>query len=114
MLELYDLSVEYKTSPVGLDDVQPRFSWKLRTEKQDTHQITYRLQVRCEAVCWDTGRVESDQSILIPYAGPALAPRTEYRWEVTVWTDQGEEATAASGFETGLLSGSAFQGRAKV
>ena len=113
MLELYDLSVEYKKSPVGLDDVQPRFSWKLRTEKQDTHQITYRLQVRCEAVCWDTGWVESDQSILIPYAGPALAPRTEYRWEVTVWTDQGEEATAASGFETGLLSGSAFQGRAK-
>ena len=76
MLELYDLSVEYKKSPVGLDDAHPRFSWKLQTEKQNTHQTAYRLQVHSDDACWDTGRVESNQTILIPYAGPTLTSRT--------------------------------------
>ena len=113
MLSLYDLTVEYKTEPLGLDDTHPRFSWKLRTEKKNTLQAAYRLTVTGGGETWDTGRVESERSILIAYAGPALKPRTEYAWSVTAWTDQGEEAAASSRFETGLLSGAAFEGKAK-
>ena len=29
MLKLYDLTIEYKREPLGLDEVEPRFSWKL-------------------------------------------------------------------------------------
>lgn len=113
MLNLYDLTTEYKTAPLGLDVLRPRFSWKLRSDAQGTRQAAYRLTVTGGGECWDTGRVESAQSILIAYAGPALAARTEYAWTVTVWTERGEEATAASRFETGLLGGAAFAGKAK-
>lgn len=43
MLKLHDLTIEYKHEPLGLDEVQPRFSWKLESDKQDTVQAAYRL-----------------------------------------------------------------------
>ena len=112
MLKLYDLTVEYKTEPIGLDNLRPRFSWKLQTDLKDTYQSAYRIVVSGKKSTWDTGRVESAQSILIPYEGPALLPCSEYAMEITVWTNQGEEASASSCFETGLLSGTAFEGKA--
>lgn len=113
MLKLYDLTVEYKTEPIGLDSLSPRFSWKLQSSLKNTHQAGYRIVVSGAESTWDTGRMESGRSILIPYEGPMLLPRTEYAVEITVWTDQGEEAAASSRFETGLLSGTAFEGKAK-
>ena len=114
MLKLYDLTTEYKREPLGLDEAQPRFGWKLDSDRQDTLQTAYRLQLSCggESV-WDSGRVESAQSILIEYLGPNLTPRTEYNWTVTVWDNHGETAEGTSRFETGLLNGSAFEGKAQ-
>lgn len=113
MLNLYDLTVEYKTNPLGMDEVQPRFSWKLRSDTPDTVQTAYQIRVSNGEVLWDTGRVESDQSILVEYLGAAFAPRTPYTWQVTVWTNHGESAAAGAAFETGLLGGSAFEGKAQ-
>lgn len=68
-------------------------------------QASYRLRiVQGGDVVWDSGRVESAQSILIEYLGPNLTPRTEYDWTVTVWDNHGETAEGTSRFETGLLS----------
>lgn len=36
----------------------------------DTIQTAYRVRVGS----WDTGRVESGDSLFVPYAGPALQP----------------------------------------
>lgn len=114
MLKLYDLTTEYKREPLGLDEVQPRFGWKLDSDRQNTLQTAYRLQLSCggESV-WDSGTVASVQSILIEYLGPNLTPRTEYDWTVTVWDNHGETAEGTSRFETGLLNGSAFEGKAQ-
>ena len=38
----------------------------------------------------------------MPYAGPALCPRTSYTWTVTAWDNHGGTAAAASWFETAL------------
>ena len=113
MLKLYDLTVEYKTAPLGMDEAHPRFSWKLQSDRMNTRQSAYQIKVTDGKDVWDTGRVESDQSILISYTGPAFSPRTEYQWDVTVWTGEGESASASARFETGLLSGRAFQDCAK-
>lgn len=114
MLKLYDLTIEYKQEPLGLDEVQPRFSWKLESDKQDTVQESYRLQVmQGEAVVWDSDKVTSAKSILNEYFGPNLEPCTEYTWTVTVTDNYGETAEAVSSFETGLLDGGAFEGKAK-
>ena len=112
MLKVYDLTIEQKTEPLGLDELQPRFSWKLESGHQNVVQTAYRLTVSNGEEMWDTGRVESGQSTLIEYLGAVFAPRTEYRWEVTVWDNCGESAAASSRFETGLLNGSAFQDHA--
>ena len=34
---------------------------------------------------WSTGRIASDQSLNVRYAGPALKASTRYYWRVTVW-----------------------------
>ena len=36
MLKIYDLTIEYKHEPLGLDEIQPRFGWKLDSNQQDT------------------------------------------------------------------------------
>ena len=113
MLKLYDLTIEYKTDPLGLDEVQPRFSWKLKSDRNDTRQTAYRLTVSNSEIMWDTGRVESEQSILIEYMGALFEARTAYTWHVTVWDSHGECAEASARFETGLLSGAAFEGKAR-
>lgn len=64
MLKLYDLTIEYKREPLGLDEVQPRFSWKLDTDHAGTVQTAYRIKVqRGGETVWDSGETESAQSI---------------------------------------------------
>ena len=114
MLKLYDLTIEYKHEPLGLDEVQPRFGWKLDADSTGTLQTAYRLQVTHGGkTVWDSGKTESEQSILVEYLGTNLEPRTEYTWNVTVWDNHGESAAAESRFETGLLRGDAFEGKGR-
>ncbi|MEU8138900.1 family 78 glycoside hydrolase catalytic domain [Streptodolium elevatio] len=48
--------------------------------------------------------MDSDQSVLVPYAGPATRSGERVVWQVKVWTDQGEsEWSAPSSWEAGLL-----------
>ena len=112
MLSIYDLTVEQKTTPLGLDEKQPAFSWKLKSERQDVLQKSYRLTVSDETgTVWDSGEVQSEQSTFVCYAGAALKACTEYVWTVEV-SDGVETARAESRFETGLLDGRAFEGYA--
>jgi len=113
MLKLYDLTIDYKTDPIGVSAVQPRFSWKLESDQNETMQTAYRVRVSNSGEVWDSGRVESGQSILVEYLGASLPPRTAYRWEVTVWDNHSESAAAVANFETGLLAGNSFDGRAR-
>ena len=113
MLCIYDLTTEYRRDPLGMDEVQPRFSWKLRSDTPNTRQQAYRIVVRNGSVLWDSGRIESDQSILVEYLGIAFDPRTQYRWEVTVWAQDGTQASAEGCFETGLLGTTAFEENAR-
>ena len=55
---------------------------------------------------WDSGRVDSDQSVNVPYGGPAVESRRRYYWQVRVWDAQGQASSysQASWWEMGLLS----------
>ena len=94
------LRVDDMTTPLGIDDAQPRFSWQLRDSRQDARQSAYRLLVASKpellavgkADVWDSGRVASEQSVGIQYAGPVIAPSTRYYWKVLVWDQAGEPA----------------------
>ena len=107
------LRVDDMTTPLGIDDAQPRFSWQLRDSRQDARQSAYRLLVASKpellavgkADVWDSGRVASEQSVGIQYAGPVIAPSTRYYWKVLVWDQAGEPApeSPVSWWESGLL-----------
>ena len=53
---------------------------------------------------WDSGRVESSDSVLVEYAGPLLRSGERVTWQVKVWTDAGEsDWSDPDVFELGLL-----------
>lgn len=115
-ITLYDLTCEYRSQPLGIDVPHPRLSWKLRSEKRGETQSGYRIQVAeggdgFTSPIWDTGRVASDTSVLVPYEGPALQSRTRYVYRVKVWDGTGVESdwSETAWWETALLSPDEWQ-----
>ncbi len=99
--------VEYRTTPLGIDVTQPRFSWQMATTagERGYSQTAYRIEVNDPKgnVAWDSKRTEESHSVGIRYGGSPLRAATRYSWTVTVWSQTGEKATASSWFETGLM-----------
>ena len=104
-----NLQVEYLTNPIGLDVKTPRFSWQLQSDQRGVKQLAYQITVFRDkdfvSEVWNSGKVKSDESVHIDYAGQALAPSTRYYWKVIVWNNKtGEESSSENAFfETGLL-----------
>lgn len=111
-LTVTDLRCEYKTDPLGIDVAAPRLSWRLESTQRNRRQLAYQLTVASgEQMLWDTGRVESDRSTHIRYAGKPLTSHQKCRWRVRVW-DGDDEASAWSGeagWTMGLLSPNDWQ-----
>jgi alpha-L-rhamnosidase len=114
-LRVTRLRCEYQVNPLGLDERQPRLSWELVCPRRGCRQIAYRIECATSesalgagrADRWDSGRVESAESIQVPFNGPAPESRERLWWCVTVWDEAGAEATSAPAwFELGLLEAS--------
>ena len=76
---IYDLRVEDLDSPIGLDNPNPVFSWKMKSDVLGAAQTAYAITVTDgENVLWNTGWVESDLSVGIAYAGKALQSSVRY------------------------------------
>lgn len=107
-------TVEYVRHPLGLDTSRPRLSWPVVSKAPGRTQTAYQVRVATaperlgKPDVWDSGRVESDRSVLVPYAGPELVSRTRYHWSVRVWDSGGQVSgwSEPSWWETGLLAGS--------
>lgn len=123
MLTLEQLTCEYFSNPLGIDVPQPRLSWQLNTSRRGVRQAAYQLQVATTAsalmagdslaadLLWDTGKVRSDQSLHLVYAGPALQAGQRYHWRVRIW-DENEDRSAWSApafWEMGLLANTNWQ-----
>jgi alpha-L-rhamnosidase len=114
------LQVDNLNRPLGIDDATPRFSWRLEDAARGARQTAYRLLVATrpelladgEADVWDSGKVESGQSLNVKYAGPEVKASTRYWWRVEVWGRDRKQypASAAEWWETGLLNQAAWRG----
>ncbi|ULT59852.1 glycoside hydrolase family 78 protein [Neobacillus drentensis] len=95
-LKIYDVTCEYRKNPIGLDVKKPRLSWKIQSDRRGTTQLAYQLQVSLkfnfETPIWDTGYIESEQSLHIDYAGPELKSTTRYYYRVKVWDHFGRQS----------------------
>jgi len=107
-----ELTCEHKKNPIGIDIMQPRFSWKILSAGNSIMQTAYSLRVATDSkfssskIVWQTGKINSDESILQTYAGPGLKSSQRYYWQVKIWDNSGKESkwSEAAFFETGLLS----------
>ncbi len=107
------LRVENMESPLGIDTSKPRFSWNLLSDKQDVRQTAYQIIVSTDkGEVWNSGRVESDQQLWVPYGGEPLKRATQCMWKVKVWTTAGEtDWSSEECFGIGLLKESQWSGR---
>ena len=108
---LSHLRCENLLNPQGIDGSRPRFSWILESSRSNEKQTAYEVVVEGQ---WDSGRVESDQSVNVvyggvEYGGKELAPATAYTWKVRVWDAEGNpsEWSQAATFSTALRQWSA-------
>lgn len=87
------LNCEYLENPAVVDVLQPRLSWVNVADDNERGQFQSAWQVRvassenqlAEADLWDSGKIESNESTRIKYAGSTLASRQECWWQVRVW-----------------------------
>lgn len=114
----YALQCEHLEGPIGVDEMHPRLSWKLRDARQGAKQTAYRLLVGKDSLsvvqrkgdAWDTKKVNADES-LVRYQGAALQPFTKYFWVVEVWDKDGKPSgSGVSSFETGMMGMANWQG----
>ncbi len=103
------LLLENKPNPVGIDIVSPRFSWQLTSDKRNTVQTAYAIQVFAadnkKTPVWNSGKINSAQSVFLPYAGSALQSGKKYTWAVQVWDNNGTMANSeAASFQMALLN----------
>jgi alpha-L-rhamnosidase len=90
------LRCEYLTNPLGIDVAQPRLSWvlepgdsSLRGQNQSAYQIVVASSPEGLAAdrgdVWDSGKIASDQTIGVVYAGKPLQSKRQYFWRARVW-----------------------------
>lgn len=110
-MKLYDLRTEYRVNPIGITEKHPRFSWKLESGERDTIQQSYHIVVTAdEKIVWET-KAESQESVLIPYAGEELRDETLYQVSVAATDNHGNTAAGEMSFETGILEPETFQAK---
>jgi alpha-L-rhamnosidase len=109
-LLISDLTCEHKINPIGVD-VTPRLSWKLTGPGKNIMQTAYSIRVATDknfssrATSWQSGKVNSGESVLQSYSGAVLQSGKRYYWQVKVWdANNNESAWSSPAFwETGLL-----------
>jgi alpha-L-rhamnosidase len=107
------LRCEYLENPLGLDAASPHLSWQSDNTERNWRQAAYEILVASaddslradKADIWDSGKVNSGESVGIAYRGPALESRKRYHWKVRVWDAAGQvsQSSEAAWWETGLL-----------
>jgi alpha-L-rhamnosidase len=110
---LESLRCEWLVEPLAVESARPRLSWILDSDEPGQRQTGYQITVTADdgAVLWDSGRVASDRSVHIEYAGKPLASRQRAVWKVRVWDKDGKPLDSpAAAFEMGLLEPAAWQG----
>jgi alpha-L-rhamnosidase len=106
------LLCEYQTNPIGIDAPLPRFSWKVQSSQENTLQIAFEIRTstdpKIQRILWNSGKVSSDQSVNVSFAGSALQSMTRYYWQVRIWDNHGNSSpwSAVNFWEMGLLSAS--------
>ncbi|HOW63982.1 MAG TPA: hypothetical protein P5186_07870 [Candidatus Paceibacterota bacterium] len=89
-ISLTGLRCEYLSNPTGIDEAQPRLSWRVESTERGQRQTAYRVLVSSSAErleagqgdLWDSGKAPSAETVNISYAGKTLMSRQSAWWKV--------------------------------
>lgn len=113
-----DLRCEYRVNPLGIDEAQPRLTWRVESAERGARQTAYRIIVadnkaslgKDQGELWDSGKVSSSQTVNIVYAGKPLGSRQQCFWKVCVWNQDGEPVwSEPASWTMGLLNARDWQ-----
>lgn len=117
---LSELKCENLIDPLGIDNVTPHFSWKLKGDGWKGGQTYYEIQVASDSILlvqdkadlWNTGKLKSNTSVMVPYQGKALTSRSLCYWRVRVWDAKKQISSwsPVARFGVGILNKSQMQG----
>ena len=130
-VKAYDLRCEQLHQPCGISTTTPALSWKLSADHDGARQSAYQILAASspdllsedKADLWNSGRVESDQSVWVTYAGKPLTSRSVVYWQVRVWDEtqsptsggkagsKGSDWARGAWFSVGILDPSLWQGK---
>jgi alpha-L-rhamnosidase len=113
-MKVYDLQCENLSNPLGIDKTAPRFSWKIKSNRKGTEQKAFQLLVardisrlnEKEADLWDSGKIETESNILLPYQGKKLNSGCIAYWKVRIWDEKNKMSSWSepARFSIGLLN----------
>ena len=112
-IKVSKLKCENFLNPQSIDLQSPKLSWIIYSDGYGISQSAYHIQVadntdlllKDSANIWDSGKIDSDRSIQVPYAGSPLKSGKKYYWRVKVWGQSGNESdwSDISFWQMGLL-----------
>jgi hypothetical protein len=116
---VFNLTCEDETNPLGIETLQPRFSWQIRAQERDSRQSAWHLLVADseEAIrngkgnVWDSGKQKTAASLLQPFEGKTPEAGKRYYWKVRVWDQKGKASpwSEVQFFQMGLLTETDWQ-----
>ncbi len=109
-----NLKCEYHFNPIGIDIVQPRLSWQIASDQNGMMQSAYEIRVadseanlsNPKKALWQSGKVNSSQSVNVVYDGAAPKSMQRLYWQVRIWDQQGKASgwSTPAFWEMGLLT----------
>jgi len=112
---------EQRENPLGVDVAQPRLNWILQSDQRGDAQTAYQIiAASSETILeknsgdlWDSGKIISDETIQIPFAGKPLKSSQEVFWKVRVWDLNGKESTwsPTATWTMGILNSNDWQAK---
>lgn len=111
---VYNLRCEQEENPLGIETLQPRFSWQIQAQQRNFEQSAWQILVADSPEklqidngnIWNSGKNKSSASVLVPFKGKGLEAGRVYYWKVKTWDKEGNASpwSLIHQFSMGLLS----------
>jgi alpha-L-rhamnosidase len=108
-----DLKCEWQVNPTAINSTRPQLSWTLESSRRNQRQTGYQILVASSLSrldsnngdLWNSGKVDTSQTLGISYRGKPLGSRTVCYWKVRVWDNDGRPSawSAPAHWAEGLL-----------
>jgi predicted GH43/DUF377 family glycosyl hydrolase len=116
-----NLRCEDAVDPLGVDVDHPRLSWTVESDVRGARQTSYEILAASTAAAladddgdlWASGKVASDETLRIAYAGQPLVSSQQVFWKVRTWDQEGRrsEWSVPATFTMGLVGKDAWQAK---